>query len=203
MRHFAKFWIVLILVIPERCYAQCASGWTAINPAVTVCLQNASPAAVTIVGYPTTGVTPFAYCCATTRASGPYSMPATAAIQSISIYIGSAPGTAILGIYRADGTAGAPGTILAQTASTAETTGWNTFTTTTHPTLTVGQSFYLAVLGPFNLDTGNGAGTGSFDLVTPDSWTDNAGGSENVLPANFGAATRTVKKSYSLYATFQ
>jgi len=204
MRHFTKsIWILLILAVPERVYAQCAAGWTAINPAVTVCLQNAAPAAVTIVGYAAIASTPFQFCCATTRATGPYSMPATAAIQSISIYVGSLPGTAILGIYKADGTAGAPGTLLAQTASTAETTGWNTFTTTTHPTLTTGQSFYLAVLGPFNLDTGNGAGTGRFDLVTPDSWADSAGGSENVLPSNVGAATRTVRKSYSLYATFQ
>jgi hypothetical protein len=67
----------------------------------------------------------------------------SASIQSLSFYVTTASGKLRLGIYDATGPTGGPGTKLAETAEITPTVGWNTTTTTTHPTLAAGN-YWLA-----------------------------------------------------------
>jgi hypothetical protein len=67
----------------------------------------------------------------------------SASIQSLSFYVTTASGKLRLGIYDATGPSGGPGTKLAETAELTPTAGWNTTTTTTHPTLNSGN-YWLA-----------------------------------------------------------
>jgi hypothetical protein len=73
------------------------------------------------------------------------SLSQSASLQSLSFYVTNASGKLRLGIYDATGPTGGPGTKLAETAEITPTVGWNTTTTTTHPTLAAG-SYWLAYL---------------------------------------------------------
>jgi hypothetical protein len=67
----------------------------------------------------------------------------SATLQSLSFYVTTAAGKLRLGIYDATGPSGGPGAKKAETAELTPTTGWNTATTTTHPTLSAG-TYWLA-----------------------------------------------------------
>jgi hypothetical protein len=67
----------------------------------------------------------------------------TATIQSMSFYVGTAAGNLRLGVYDSTGATGGPGAKVAETAEFTPITGWNTVTTTTHPTLVAGN-YWLA-----------------------------------------------------------
>ena len=71
------------------------------------------------------------------------SQPAT--IQSMSFYVTGAAGRLVLGIYKANGPSGGPGTLVAQTAAFTPQVGWNVAATTTTPTLAAGP-YWLAYL---------------------------------------------------------
>jgi hypothetical protein len=64
-------------------------------------------------------------------------------IQSLSFYVTTAAGNLRLGIYDATGPSGGPGNLLAQTASFAPTTGWNTANVVTPVALAAG-TYWLA-----------------------------------------------------------
>jgi hypothetical protein len=66
-----------------------------------------------------------------------------ATIQSMSFYVTSASGKLVLGVYRANGPSGGPGTLVAQTAAFTPSVGWNVASTTTTPTLVAGN-YWLA-----------------------------------------------------------
>jgi hypothetical protein len=67
----------------------------------------------------------------------------TATIQSMSFYVVAAAGNLRLGVYDSTGTGGGPGAKVAETAEFTPTTGWNTVTSTSHPTLSAG-TYWLA-----------------------------------------------------------
>jgi hypothetical protein len=66
-------------------------------------------------------------------------------LQSLSFYVATAAGNLRLGVYDATGPSGGPGALVAQTASFAPATGWNTKPTTAQPMLSSG-TYWLAYL---------------------------------------------------------
>lgn len=67
-------------------------------------------------------------------------------LQSLSLYAkpGTETGNIRLGLYDSDAAAGAAGTLLATTNSTACVAGFNTIATTSNPTIVAGHTYWLA-----------------------------------------------------------
>jgi hypothetical protein len=117
----------------------------------------------------------------------------SASIQSLSFYVTTAAGKLRLGIYDATGPSGGPGAKLAETAELTPTTGWNSATTTAHPTLSAG-SYWLAYAPSDN------------NLAFKKSLTSSVQSSiynftYGPLPASVSTPTRTTSSHWSFYAT--
>jgi hypothetical protein len=85
----------------------------------------------------------------------------TATIQSLSFYVAASVGNLRLGVYDSTGTGGGPGAKVAESAEFTPTTGWNTVTTTAHPTLSAG-TYWLAWTPSSNSLQFKFDGTGTF-----------------------------------------
>jgi hypothetical protein len=74
-----------------------------------------------------------------------FTLSQTGTLNSLSVFNVASAGNIILAVYDNTGSAGAPGALIAQTASTAAvgTSAWQTISTTTTPTLTAGSTYYL------------------------------------------------------------
>lgn len=117
----------------------------------------------------------------------------SATIQSLSFYVTTAAGKLRLGIYNATGPSGGPGAKVAETAEITPTTGWNTATTTIHPTLSPG-TYWLAYLPSDN----NLAFKKSDTSATNSRYYSFTYGT---LPPTFSATPSTTPSHWSLYAT--
>jgi len=117
----------------------------------------------------------------------------SASIQSLSFYVTNAAGKLRLGIYDATGPSSGPGAKKAETAEITPTTGWNTATTTTHPTLAAG-TYWLAYLPSDN----NLAFKKSPTSTTNSRYYTFTYGT---LPNTFSTAPSTTPSHWSLYAT--
>jgi hypothetical protein len=130
-----------------------------------------------------------------TSPSGPYTMPQTGTLQSVSAYLTSSS-TCILGVYDNSGAGGSPRTLLATTASASCVSGWNTLATTTHPVITSGTVINLAIL-PISTTPSM-----PYDTANPITFYEDSGG-DNVMPATFGATNSFGHIQVGIYATFQ
>src|SRR5262249_7069780 len=114
-------------------------------------------------------------------------------LVSVSLYVKTASGNVILGVYDASGPDGGPGALLAQTASTAATMGWMTVPVTTPTTLNAGK-YWLAFASDDNNLVYERAGDGTGNLAT----TQNTFGP---LPMTFDDMPNTDTDHWSIYAT--
>jgi ATP-dependent protease ClpP protease subunit len=126
--------------------------------------------------------------------SAALSQPGT--VDSISLYIASSgvAGDAMMAIYDASGSGGAPGRLVAQTASFALGAGWNTRPVTAPVNLASG-SYYLAFLSSSN-STGPVYARGTSNA----NFYRNVGGYGS-LPSLFGTGIPQPGLAYSQYAT--
>jgi hypothetical protein len=98
----------------------------------------------------------------------PANVPSNGVLQSLSLYARTAGQKFKLALYDATGEGGKPGALLAQTeeGSAATNNTWVTLNTTTNPTLTAGQSVWIAFVAS-NLNPVNfRAATGSYICYT-------------------------------------
>ena|GEM_PF-2013204 len=117
----------------------------------------------------------------------------SASIQSLSFYVTIAAGKLRLGIYDATGPSGGPGAKKAETAEITPTTGWNSATTTTHPTLSAG-TYWLTYLPSDN----------TLAFKKSDTSTQSSrfySFTYGTLPNTFSTAPSTTPSHWSLYAT--
>ena len=131
-----------------------------------------------------------------TGLGGPFVMPQDGVLQSASVYISSASGSAFfLGVYDNTGAGASPGNLLATSASAIDsTTGFVTLPMLTNPTILNGVSFNVAVLAPTVTINGVFANTG--EAFYFDS------GGDSVLPAIYPGGTTFAAVGISIYATF-
>jgi hypothetical protein len=114
-------------------------------------------------------------------------------LQSLSFYVATAAGNLRLGVYDATGPSGGPGALVAQTASFAPTTGWNTQPTTAQSALTSG-TYWLAYL-PSSSSLRFRKATAAGTSVKYQSFT------FGLMPATFPSGPFPDPKHVSLYAT--
>jgi hypothetical protein len=112
---------------------------------------------------------------------------------SMSFYVTQAAGNLRLGIYRADGSGGGPGTKVAETAEFVPTTGWNTRNVVSSVSLPAGTYWlaYMPSSGSLRFSMArNGSGT----------W---ANQSYGAMPATFPTGRSSGAFHWSFYATVQ
>ncbi len=133
----------------------------------------------------------------TVAGSGPFTMSATGAVQSISMYIGVPAGASeYFGVF-ADN-AGAPGALIAQTTLHAMVAGWNTFSTATNPTVNSGSKIWIMKLPP----TGTPLGSSPSDTTSANyTWID---GARTVFPSTLTGIGQHpyTNLTFGAYATF-
>jgi hypothetical protein len=126
--------------------------------------------------------------------SATLSEPGTVGSMSLYIPSGGAVGDATLAIYDATGSGGAPGALLAHTASFALVSGWNTQPVTTSVSLRPG-AYYVAFM-PSSNSAGpvytRSASNSNYYVQT---------GSYGALPTSFGTGISQPGLAYSEYAT--
>jgi hypothetical protein len=113
-------------------------------------------------------------------------------VQSMSVYVSTAAGHLILGIYDATGPSGGPGALQATTAAFTPTTGWNTASVVTPVTLAAG-SYWLAWITDSNtltLQAESTTGTQKFKAQT-----------YGAMPGTFSTTPSTTTWNDSLYAS--
>jgi hypothetical protein len=117
----------------------------------------------------------------------------SASIQSLSFYVTTAAGKLRLGIYDATGPSGGPGAKVAETAELTPTTGWNTASTTTHPTLAAGTYWLAYAPSDNNLHFRIDRSTGNHKYYSR---------TYQALPATFATTGLSVATgNWSFYAT--
>ena len=113
-------------------------------------------------------------------------------VQSMSVYVSTAAGHLILGIYDATGPSGGPGALQATTAAFTPTTGWNTASVITPVTLAAG-SYWLAWITDSNtltLQAESTTGTQKFKAQT-----------YGAMPGTFSTTPSATTWNDSLYAS--
>ena len=65
-------------------------------------------------------------------------------IQSLTLFVGTAAGNVRVAVYAADGTGGAPDTLLGESASVAAVEGWQTIPLVAPVPVSAGDGFWLA-----------------------------------------------------------
>lgn len=121
-------------------------------------------------------------------------LPGAGTLQTMSFYVATVGGQMRLGIYKADGPNGGPGTLVAQTAAFTPVVGWNTKPTTTTPVMAVGN-YWLCYHPSSNTTAFRKGEDGN---KTTSKWLSQTFG---VLPATFGTPTGGDTFHWSLYAT--
>ena len=152
------------------------------------------------VGYTKVAGSAGTYTAGATCLGGPYTMPRSGYLQSLSIYSTVATGaTGLLGLYDNSGAAGIPKVLLATTPSFIPvSTGWQTVYPTTNPLVLQGAVIFISVLS-ITTDI-----HGVFDSLGVSFYFDN-GTTETVFPnpfVNNGAGSPFTNDSISIYATF-
>jgi len=128
---------------------------------------------------------------------GPYTMPSTGVLQSVSYWAnGATGGNNFLGVYSDNGS-NKPLALLATSAANTFASGWNTFAMTTNPTITSGTKVWFAILPvtvspSFENDTGQPSNINWYDT----------GGSNTTLPSTFTGTNTFTNSTGGLYGTF-
>lgn len=122
----------------------------------------------------------------------------TCTVKTFSMYVVSAAGNLILGLYDDDGPSGGPGTLIAQTGSFAAQAGWNTQPVLSEQNIAPGTYWICHHMNNASLSYGavnptpggNEARAYSRTFATP-------------LPATFSTTPATQEFRWSVYATLQ
>lgn len=122
-----------------------------------------------------------------------YDLSEEGIIQSISLYLYTAAGNIRLAIYTDD--AGAPGSLLCVTASTAASTGWNNLNTLTNPTLAAGT--YWLVYQTDHADSHIGTEMGAANQLCWKSYA-YAEYPETWEPDEYAAWQETINATYTI-----
>lgn len=119
-------------------------------------------------------------------------LSASGALQSLSFYTGNAIGNLKLALYNAAGPSGGPGQKLAETASVAAVTGWNTLNVLTQITLPSGTYWMVYEVSSNSLSFRRAGSSGKFVLANQTYGT---------MPATFPAFGTIKTDSWSFYMT--
>src|SRR5262245_158949 len=114
-------------------------------------------------------------------------------LESLSFYVATASGNLRLGLYDATGPNGGPGALLAQTASTAAVTGWNTIDVQT-PVDLAAATYWLTYLpssdGLAFVKARDGTSSGVSASFT-----------YGAMPGSFPSSSSTTASHWSMYGT--
>ena len=145
------------------------------------------------LGYTTTSIGSLYNLVGVTVANGPYIVPNSGTIESISVNCSTGRNSTLsLAVY--SDVAGKPGSLLAQATGGPSHDAWNTINTTANPLFVAGQVVWLAYLSVVNSDTVR---------ADPSSETVyNDAGGDLALPNPYLSPTFVANESRSLYATF-